>query len=548
VQVTAANPAATEQGTINLNVKVTGKGFKSGAKAKWFVTGTTDTGGVTVNSTTFVSSSEVTANITVADAATIANFDIQVTNSDGRGGKGTELFAVTAKGGGNASCPALQPAPTSDTKCYGAWPGCLDATFGGVGFVHFNPSTGGTGAAVPHGMAVQADGKIVVAIDAGFASTQGDIVVIRYNVDGSFDASFGDVDPFNPSLHLGYTRTSLTSTGGDRPYSLVLQPDGKIIVTGVTGDNRYVVLRYRSDGTLDPSFGSAGVAYMGTIPNEVALQSDGKIVIGGSYGTSDIAVTRLNINGSLDTSFGTGGEVHVNPTGSKRGTASGASVAIQRVPAVTGEERIVLAGNSALSSPVVWTIMRFRSNGATDTTFGSSGIVRTSFSGFGDNAHKVRIDSNNKIVVAGNTNSYDSSCGLYIVDAAVARYTQDGAVDGSFAGGKQVVDVYGGRDDAVGLGVQLDGKILMFAGADSADGVVRHTALIRFNTDGTRDSTFGLSANGIVTFDASLNRTIAHVNWSAFALSPVDGKIVVAGTTWFAVGAPDDTFVARYLP
>src|SRR5436189_1463026 len=71
VQVTAASPAATEQGTINLNVKVTGKGFKNGAKAKWFVTGTTDTGGVTVNSTTYVSSSEVTANITVADAAAI---------------------------------------------------------------------------------------------------------------------------------------------------------------------------------------------------------------------------------------------------------------------------------------------------------------------------------------------------------------------------------------------------------------------------------------------------------------------------------------------
>jgi len=104
VQVTAADPAASEQGTINLNVKVTGKGFKNGAKAKWFVTGTTDTGGVTVNSTTFVSSSEVTANITVADAATIANFDIQVTNSDGRGGKGTELFAVTAKGQGQTSC------------------------------------------------------------------------------------------------------------------------------------------------------------------------------------------------------------------------------------------------------------------------------------------------------------------------------------------------------------------------------------------------------------------------------------------------------------
>ncbi|HEX7295988.1 MAG TPA: hypothetical protein VF251_09575, partial [Pyrinomonadaceae bacterium] len=100
VQVNAADPSTASQGTINLNVRVTGKGFKNGAKAKWFVTGTADTGGITVNSTTFVTSTELTANITVADTASIANFDIQVTNSDGRGGKGTELFAVTPKGAG----------------------------------------------------------------------------------------------------------------------------------------------------------------------------------------------------------------------------------------------------------------------------------------------------------------------------------------------------------------------------------------------------------------------------------------------------------------
>jgi hypothetical protein len=100
IQVTAADPAATQQGTLNLNVKVTGKGFRNGAKAKWFISGTTDPGGVTVNSTTFVGSTELTANITVSDTAFIGNFDIQVANTDGRGGKGTELFAVTSR----ASC------------------------------------------------------------------------------------------------------------------------------------------------------------------------------------------------------------------------------------------------------------------------------------------------------------------------------------------------------------------------------------------------------------------------------------------------------------
>jgi hypothetical protein len=98
VQVNSANPSAAPQGTINLNVIIAGNGFKKGAKAQWFVTGTTNPGGVTVNSTTFGGSTQLTANITVAADASIASFDIVVTNTDGRTGKGTDKFAVTAKG------------------------------------------------------------------------------------------------------------------------------------------------------------------------------------------------------------------------------------------------------------------------------------------------------------------------------------------------------------------------------------------------------------------------------------------------------------------
>jgi hypothetical protein len=98
IQVSSTNPSAAPQGTINLSVTVTGNGFKKGAKAQWFVTGTTDSGGVTVNSTTYKSSSQLTANITVAVDAVQSGFDVVVKNTDGRTGKGTDLFAVTAKG------------------------------------------------------------------------------------------------------------------------------------------------------------------------------------------------------------------------------------------------------------------------------------------------------------------------------------------------------------------------------------------------------------------------------------------------------------------
>src|SRR5258708_37464053 len=94
VKVISANPNNTTQGTVNLNVIVAGSGFRKGAKAQWFVSGTTNPGGVTVNSSTFDSSDQLTANITVAADAATGNFDIQVTNADGRTGKGTELFSV----------------------------------------------------------------------------------------------------------------------------------------------------------------------------------------------------------------------------------------------------------------------------------------------------------------------------------------------------------------------------------------------------------------------------------------------------------------------
>lgn len=97
IQVTAAEPSAGEQGTLNLNVRVLGKGFKNGANAEFLVSGTTNPGGIVVKSTTFVSATELIANIDIADTADLAKFDIKVTVS-GRVGKGTELFSVTQAG------------------------------------------------------------------------------------------------------------------------------------------------------------------------------------------------------------------------------------------------------------------------------------------------------------------------------------------------------------------------------------------------------------------------------------------------------------------
>ena len=98
IQVTSATPPAAPQGTINLNVAIGGNGFAKGARAIFYLSGTNSTDGITVNSTAFNSKSQITANINISDTATISSFDVVVQNTDGRSGKGTKLFSVTAKG------------------------------------------------------------------------------------------------------------------------------------------------------------------------------------------------------------------------------------------------------------------------------------------------------------------------------------------------------------------------------------------------------------------------------------------------------------------
>lgn len=115
ISVTSASPNSAAQGTINLNIAVGGSGFKHGAASQFFISGTTNPGGITVNSTAFISSSQLTANISVSTTASISSFDIQVTNSDGRTGKGTGLFSVTNPNSvSNQGC-ILQPLPSAFT-------------------------------------------------------------------------------------------------------------------------------------------------------------------------------------------------------------------------------------------------------------------------------------------------------------------------------------------------------------------------------------------------------------------------------------------------
>ena len=97
VKVTSAEPASSVQGTVSLDVTVNGSGFDGTAKARFLVTGTSETGGITVTKTVVKGPKQLVATIDVADTAVVNKFDIEVTLSSGRKGKGTTLFTVLKK-------------------------------------------------------------------------------------------------------------------------------------------------------------------------------------------------------------------------------------------------------------------------------------------------------------------------------------------------------------------------------------------------------------------------------------------------------------------
>jgi uncharacterized delta-60 repeat protein len=188
--------------------------------------------------------------------------------------------------------------------------GSLDGSFGTGGIV---TSTVGPGSAEGRALAVQADGKIVMAGNS-YNGSYADFAVARYNSNGSLDtANFGSPN--------GWVVTSLSSDH-DMAYGVALQLDGKIVAGGFVknGSNEdFAVIRYNTNGSLDTAnFGSPNgwvtTHFAGAVDEvmAVAIQSDGRIVAAGwtSGGAGDdFAIARYNSDGSLDSSFGTGGKL-----------------------------------------------------------------------------------------------------------------------------------------------------------------------------------------------------------------------------------------------
>lgn len=343
--------------------------------------------------------------------------------------------------------------------------GTLDEDFGDDGKVTTPiPGADALGAKEALAVAIQRDGKIVVAGDARTPApgSRTAIALVRYDSNGSIDGTFGnDGFVFGPTFLFG------------RAFAVAIDSEDRIVVAGDTpkagntdfGD--FIVARFNANGSIDSTFGQAGIAVtdIGGVTNEahgLQVLSDNSLLVsgfapivvsstnGGPVVASEplTAVVRYKSNGTLEGTFGTGGRVQLPGDNVGRGLA------------VQANGRIVLVGTiETVPFPATkkeLALMRLLANGTIDDSFGSGGRVRTAFTDRGDEGFDIALQSDGKIVAAGASNTQLNS------NFAVARYEEDGDIDTSFSqDGKLTIDFFGFTDVAENVAIQPNGKIVL---------------------------------------------------------------------------------------
>jgi len=337
-------------------------------------------------------------------------------------------------------------------------------------------------------------------------------------------AAPGDLDTTFDGDGLVTSFAVPTSPGrNDRAYSVAVQANGKIVAAGynyaasLTTSN-FAVIRHNADGSLDTTFsgdgrlttdfGAEDLAY------DIAVQSDGKIVVAGSTCSTaacDVALARYKVGGGLDTAFSGDGKQT-----SDFGSNDNGSFALTVQP----NGKIVVAGYMWNGSNYDFAIYRYLSGGGLDNTFGGDGMVNVGFgAGRQDFANDVVIQSDGKIVVIGYTGdvNYENN------NFAIARLNAGGGLDTTFSGDGKLTTNFGADEYAYNVALQTDGKIVVAGEKDTA--TLFASALARYNTDGTPDTTFNITGRRVFSITSNADSWITGVRIQS------DGKIVALGST-----------------
>jgi uncharacterized delta-60 repeat protein len=285
--------------------------------------------------------------------------------------------------------------------------GALDTTFNGTGMVN---TAFPYAADVVRGLGLETVNGVTMIVASGDVSLSGSqdaFALARYNLNGTLDTTFGSGGKV--VTNLGYDADL---------YDLAIQGDGKIVVGGVGGTgpvDNFTLARYDTSGSLDPTFGNAGIST--ALPGwamAVVVQPDGRIVAAGRTWSNTGAqpqwgLERLNSDGSVDTRFGTGGLV-LGPGGGW----------IRGMVLQTNGKLVVYGDGSTFA------LARYNTDGSLDTTFGTGGQVNTQIGG---PAHALALQANGEIVAAGSAPSTKNGPGSFVL----ARYWGDPVpVIGSF--------------------------------------------------------------------------------------------------------------------
>lgn len=372
-----------------------------------------------------------------------------------------------------------------------------------------------------HGVAIDTNGKIVVAGFTTGSSAPTDFALARYNADGSLDASFGN----------GGKLTTDFATRLDYAGSIAIQTDGKIVVAGATAStlgsvytSDFALARYHADGSLDPSFGNGGKVttdFESRIDSvsSIVVDRSGKILVAGTTGTagtSAFAIARYSADGSLDSSFGDRGRVitRLETTGAKA-----SSMTLDR------DGRILVAGSTIGFTNERFVMARYTTDGILDVTFDGDGLLTTTIGTGSARARGVAVKDDGKIVIVGTTRSGSD-------DFALAQYSPDGSLDASFDGdGRQTVD-FGGSDDVLSsIAIDSDGNIVAvgWTGDDNP-----RFALARYKSDGSLDNAFGNGGLKITEFGihgALAHNVVIDNNGDLIAIGQTQAFIFQSGTT-----------------
>ena len=242
---------------------------------------------------------------------------------------------------------------------------------------------------------------------------------------------------------------------------------------------------FPKDGELDPTFGQGGITTASLYSqgsseiNSIAIQDDGKILAAGYTTINEtffrFSIVRYNTDGTMDNTFGTNGIVNTNI----------GDIAFANSIALQNDEKIIVAGTALLNGENKFAVVRYNTNGALDNSFGDNGIVLTPIGTSGATLTSTKVQQDGKILAAGHYYNGSNE------DFVLIRYNTDGSLDNNFGtNGIVATQVGASYDYAYSMAIQNDGKIIL---AGSGFQTNDDYALVRYNTDGTIDNTFGIN-------------------------------------------------------